>query len=172
MSMVTSVLFVCAGNICRSPMAEALFRHLATSESKLVNIAVGSAGTIAMNGNLTNADSVEALQRGCGLQMVTYRARRLSRHVTADLVLTLDRETERDAKTMSPGSRIEMLGDYAGTGEEVADPYGGCRRRHRETLEQIERLVPLAVARLVADAVSAPPGVRPAPRVAPHALTR
>ena len=50
-----------------------------------------------------------------------------------------------------------MLGDYAGTGEEVADPYGGSRRRHRETLEQIERLVPLAVARLVDDAVSAPP---------------
>ena len=154
MSMVTSVLFVCAGNICRSPMAEALFRHLAMTESALANIPVGSAGTIAMNGNLANTDSVEALQRGCGLQMVTHRARRLSRQVTADLVLTMDRETERDAKTMCPGCRIEMLGDYAGTGEEVADPYGGSRRRHRDSLAQIERLVPLAVARLVDEAVS------------------
>jgi protein-tyrosine phosphatase len=136
-------------------MAEALFRHLATTEARIADIAVGSAGTIAMNGNLPNADSVEALQRGCGLQMVTHRARRLSPRVTADLVLTMDRETERDAQAICPRSRIAMLGDYAGTGEEVADPYGGSRRRHRDTLAQIERLVPLALARLVDETVAA-----------------
>jgi protein-tyrosine-phosphatase len=137
-------------------MAEALFRHLAKSEPALAEVEVGSAGTIAMTGNLPNTDSVEALRRACGLELATHRARRLSRRFTADLVLTMDRETERDAKDMNLPGRVDMLGDYAGTGEEVADPYGRSRRQHDETAAQFERLVPLALARLVAEAASAP----------------
>jgi protein-tyrosine-phosphatase len=152
MSTVTSVLFVCAGNICRSPTAEAMFRHLAASEPALAKITIGSAGTIAMNGNLPSADSVDALRRVFDLEMATHRARRLSRRVTAELVLALDRETERDATAINPRSRIEMLGDYAGTGEEIADPYGWPSQRHDDAVVHIERLVRLTLARLVADA--------------------
>ncbi len=156
MSTVTSLLFVCAGNICRSPRAEALFRHRAKSEPVLADVEVSSAGTIAMNGNLPNTDSVEALRRECGLEMATHRAKRLSRHMTADLVLTMDRETERDAVAMNLRGRVEMLGEYAGTGEEVDDPYGGSPRRHRDAAVHLERLVSLTLARLVAGAVPAP----------------
>jgi|AP95_1055475.scaffolds.fasta_scaffold52160_1 protein-tyrosine phosphatase len=156
MSTVTHVLFVCAGNICRSPMAEVLFRHLAKSEPALADVEVGSAGTIAMTGNLPSEDSVEALRRACGLELATHRARRLSRRFTADLVLTMDRETDREAKSMNLPGRVEMLGDYVGTGEEVGDPYGRSRRHHDETAAQLERLLPLALAQLVAEAAPAP----------------
>ena len=156
MSTVTHVLFVCAGNICRSPMAEVLFRHLAKSEPALADVEVGSAGTIAMTGNLPSEDSVEALRRACGLEFATHRARRLSRRFTADLVLTMDRETDREAKSMNLPGRVEMLGDYVGTGEEVGDPYGRSRRHHDETAAQLERLLPLALAQLVAEAAPAP----------------
>ncbi len=137
-------------------MAEALFRHLAKSEPAAAEVEVGSAGTIAMTGNLPNTDSVEALRSACGLELATHRARRLSRRFTADLVLTMDRETERDANAMNLPGRVEMLGDYAGTGEEVADPYGRSRRHHDDMAAQLERLVPLVLARLVADAAPAP----------------
>jgi protein-tyrosine-phosphatase len=137
-------------------MAEVLFRHLAKSEPALADVEVGSAGTIAMTGNLPSEDSVEALRRACGLELATHRARRLSRRFTADLVLTMDRETDREAKSMNLPGRVEMLGDYVGTGEEVGDPYGRSRRHHDETAAQLERLLPLALAQLVAEAAPAP----------------
>ncbi len=155
MHTVTSVLFVCAGNICRSPTAEVLCRRLVASEPALANMTVGSAGTIAMDGNLPSADSVDALRDGRNLELATHRARRLSRRDTADLILALDRETEQEAKAICRGRRVEMLGDFAGTGEEVADPYGWPRQRHDDALEHIERLVTFAVARLVSDAAAA-----------------
>ena len=144
------LLFVCAGNICRSPMAEALFRHLAGSHPALQTIDVGSAGTIAMNGNLPATDSVEVMRQEFGLEIVTHRARALTRHLDADLVLTLDRDTEREARALKLRAHVEMLGDYVGTGEEVRDPYGRSARRFREAATQLKRLVELLVAKLEA----------------------
>ena len=153
MHTVNRLLFVCAGNICRSPMAEALFRDLARSHPTLETIEVGSAGTIALNGNLPATDSVDVMRREFGLEIVTHRARPLTRHLDADLVLTLDRDTEREAQALKLRARVEMLGDYVGTGEEVDDPYGRSRRRYREVAVQLRRLVELVVARL-----DTPPG--------------
>ena len=101
MSTVTGLLFVCAGNICRSPMAEALFRHLAKSRPALEMIEVGSAGTVALYGNLPCADSVDVMRQQFGLEIVTHRARPLTKHLDADLVLALDRETEREAQALT-----------------------------------------------------------------------
>ena len=148
MQTVTRLLFVCAGNICRSPMAEALFRDLARSHPTLETIEVSSAGTIALNGNLPATDSVDVMRQEFGLEIVTHRARTLTRRLDADLVLTLDRDTEREARALKLRARVEMLGDYVGTGEEVDDPYGRSPRRYREVAVQLKRLVELVVARL------------------------
>jgi len=66
MSTVSRLLFVCAGNICRSPMAEALLRHVAKSRPALETLVVGSAGTIALSGNLPCADAVDVMRRRAG----------------------------------------------------------------------------------------------------------
>jgi len=76
--------------------------------------------------------------------------------IDADLVLTLDRETEREAKALRLNPPVEMLGDYVGTGEEVEDPYGRSRRHYRDVALQLKRLVELLVARLDSGAVSTP----------------
>jgi protein-tyrosine-phosphatase len=148
MSTVSSILFVCAGNICRSPMAEVLFRDLARSHPALEKVEVGSAGTIAISGNLPCAGSVEEMRRKFGLEMVTHRARPLTRRLTGDLVLTMDRETERDAKALKLRGRVEMLGDFVGTGEEVEDPYGRPSRHYREVARQLKRMIELLVVKL------------------------
>ena len=150
MARVERLVFVCAGNICRSPMAEAFFRHLVRDRPLLRDVEVLSAGTIAYRGNLPQSDSVEILYEAFGIDMSAHRARPLEATLRADLVLTMDRETTEEAMAMFRG-RVEMLGDFAGTGEEVGDPYGAPRRAFEQIAQQIRRLVERAIARLEQD---------------------
>ena len=129
-------------------MAESLFRDLVKSHPALERLEVGSAGTIALSGNLPIAGSVDAIRREYGLEIATHRARPLTRCLDADLVLTMDRETEAAARALKLRGRVEMLGDYVGTGEEVEDPYGRSTRRYRETARQLKRLVERVADRL------------------------
>ena len=156
MSTVSRLLFVRAGNICRSPMAEALLRHVAKSRHVLETLVVGSAGTIALSGNLPCADAVDVMRRQFELEIAAHRARPLTRRLRADLVLALDRETEREARALKLRAPVEMLGDHVGTGEEVEDPYGRSPRHYRDVAHQLKRLVELVVARLDTGIVSTP----------------
>lgn len=156
MSTIKHLLFVCAGNICRSPMAELLLRDLAKARPALETLEVGSAGMIALSGILPSADAVDVMRQQFGLEIATHRARPLTRSLTADLVLTLDRETEREAQAMKLSAPVTMLGDYVGTGEEVEDPYGRSPRHFCEAALQLKRLVELVVAQLDAGVVSTP----------------
>ena len=135
-------------------MAEALLRHVAKSRPALETLVVGSAGTIALSGNLPCADAVDVMRRQFGLEMAAHRARPLTRRLTSDLVLALDRDTEREAQALKLRAPVEMLGDYVGTGEEVEDPYGRSRRHYRDVALQLKRLVELLMARLDSGAVS------------------
>ena len=137
-------------------MAEALFRHLAKSRPALEKIEVGSAGTIALNGNLPCADSVDVMRQQFRLEIATHRARPLTKHLDADLILALDRETEREAQALKLSAPVEMLGNYVGTGEEVEDPYRRSPLHYLEVALQLRRLVGLVVARLDTGAVSTP----------------
>ncbi len=137
-------------------MAEELFRHLAKSRPALEKLKVGSAGTIALNGNLPSAVSVDVMRQQFGLDIATHRARPLTRRLDLDLVLALDRETESAAKALKLNARVEMLGDYVGTGEEVEDPYGRSTRRYRRVAVQLRRMVELVVDKLDVGARSTP----------------
>ena len=81
---------------------------------------------------------------------------RWTRRLRADLVLALDRETERAARALKLRAPVEMLGDHVGTGEEVEDPYGRSPRHYRDVAHQLKRLVELVVARLDTGIVSTP----------------
>jgi protein-tyrosine-phosphatase len=135
-------------------MAEVLFRDLVRSRPALEKLTVGSAGPIALSGNLPCTDAVDVMRLQFGLEMAAHRARPLTRRLDADLVLTLDRETESEAKALRLHAPVEMLGDYVGTGEEVEDPHRRSTRRYLEVAVQLKRLVELVVARLEAGAVS------------------
>ena len=78
MGTAKNILFVCTGNICRSPMAEGLFRHFTRNRNDLT---VGSAGIGAVPGQTPSLPAVQAL-RSEGIDIARYRSRKL----TADLV--------------------------------------------------------------------------------------
>ena len=119
MAQIRRVLFVCAGNICRSPIAEAVFRHLAQEHPGLAEVEVESAGTIATNGNRLLPETARVMHTEFGLEISRHRARRLTKETQADLILTADSCVMREVNDLGLTGRVEMLGDYAGTGEEV-----------------------------------------------------
>jgi len=82
------VLFVCAGNLCRSPFAEGLARRLATERG--LDIEFESAGEIAYEGNSCPQDALDAAKRH-GVDLAAHRARRLTpeRRAAADEVVPL-----------------------------------------------------------------------------------
>ena len=148
---VTKLLIVCAGNICRSPMAEALFRHRMQDRPLLDQIEVRSAGTIAFQGNVPCAESVWLMQEEFGLDISHHRARPFTKRISADLILTMDQATTGDVKTTGVKVAVEMLGDFAGSGQEVDDPYGGSLNGYRRAVRGLDRLVDAAIERLAVE---------------------
>ena len=128
--MATSLLFVCLGNICRSPLAEAAFR--AEAERLGLDVAVDSAGTGDWHvGEPPDRRAIAVAARN-GIDISGLRARRVIRedfHLF-DHVVALDRENLASLRRLQPpGSpaRLSLLLDHVAgrEGEAVADPYYG-----------------------------------------------
>jgi protein-tyrosine phosphatase len=146
------VLFVCLGNICRSPTAEGVLRHLLAEERGELDIEVDSAGTGDYHlGEPPDVRSQRAANRR-GIDLSGLAARQVTRRDfdDFDLILAMDRANLRDLKAMRPeGSRAEvrLFLEYAGEPgqSEVPDPYTGGP----EDFERVLDLVMRASRRLI-----------------------
>jgi protein-tyrosine phosphatase len=136
------VLFICLGNICRSPTAEGVFRHLLKREAPELQIEVDSAGTAGYHiGDPPDSRSQRAARRR-GIDLSGLRARQVTRDDFGhfDLILAMDRENLRRLEEMRPPqsrAQVRLFLEYAPDPGplEVPDPYYGDARCFEEVLD-------------------------------------
>lgn len=123
------ILIVCTGNICRSPMAEGLLKHLLLPKWE-GHVHIHSAGTYGLTGNPAEPHAVRTMEQ-MGIDIRDHRARPIDETMicTADFLIVME-EMHRDyISTVRPqaAQRIWLLGEFGRSGRliEVADPYGG-----------------------------------------------
>jgi protein-tyrosine phosphatase len=138
---VIRVVFVCTGNICRSPSAEAVLRKLVADADLSDQVQVSSAGTGGWHvGDEADPRSLRALQaRGYEL---THSARqfRPSWFDEHDVVVALDGGHLHDLKRMRPGVDVHLLREWDPDGSgDVPDPYYGGEEGFEEVLDMVER---------------------------------
>lgn len=145
MSAMMKVLFVCTGNICRSPTAEGVFRHMVREAGLAGRIETDSAGTHAYHvGEAPDPRSRQAA-KARGVDIADLRARTV---VPADFgrfdyVLAMDRGHLRQLQRMAPAgstAEVRLLLDYAPGAPkiEVPDPYYGDGQHFTEVLDLVE----------------------------------
>lgn len=145
------VLFVCTANICRSPMAEALFNALA--EDKGLGSRAQSAGVAALEGEPIAPNAREALEE-IGVYPKHHSARQVNARMLeeADLVLTMSpRHVAELRRVFGDSFRARTLPEYAGgasSEEGIPDPYGSTISAYRASVRQIFGYVDLLVDRL------------------------
>lgn len=141
---MVKVLFVCAGNICRSPIAQGVFESLLEREGLSGEVEVDSAGTHAYHAGEPPDPRAQRSAEKRGIDLGGQRARRIEQEDCErfDYVLVMDQENYSWVEPLCDGLRAEvrMFLDYAPEHleTEVPDPYFGGAEGFERTLELAE----------------------------------
>jgi len=137
-----SILFVCSANICRSPIAMAIFQSQVEREHEIWRIE--SAGTWALDGIASNVQTQRVLAER-GLDIRGHRSRVVSRDNISsfDLILTMEADQQEALQIEFPdmAERIYMLSEVVGLRYNIADPIGGSDEDFRSTADEIAHIL-------------------------------
>jgi protein-tyrosine phosphatase len=136
------ILFVCTGNICRSPMAEGLLRHRLAQEGLSKRHRVASAGVWALDGHAASEHSITVMAE---------RDIEISHHIAhtitagdvaeAELILVMSREHQDVIGSTWPqySWKVYRISEMADKRRDVRDPYGGPIDEYRSCADTIEQ---------------------------------
>jgi protein-tyrosine-phosphatase len=148
------LLFVCSGNTCRSPLAEAIARRIA-EERGLGDITVSSAGASAWpDASASDGSLLVGMERG--LDLASHRARPLTAEIVADndLILGMGMSHVDRALALGGEGKTHLLTSYASGSESdraVSDPFGGDLETYRATADELESEIGRVFDRIVAE---------------------
>lgn len=137
-----SIVFICTGNTCRSPMAQALFNHLNDKSDWMAT----SCGLAALGGELVSGNAIQVMRVDFGIDISDHRARPVTEDCIqkASLVLTMttaQRDFLRQSMPAAAG-RIMTIGECAGQPDvSIPDPFGRDLAAYRETAAALAGLI-------------------------------
>jgi len=141
---MTTVLMVCTGNICRSPMAAALLRARLEEEGACGEWEVLSAGIRAPEGRPASAYAMAEMEER-GLDISDHRSQSVTEELMqrADLILAMTRHHAEALKAAFPsqGDLVHLLSEMVGKTYDVSDPYGGTRLEYAYIAQELEDLI-------------------------------
>lgn len=146
--MKYKILFVCHGNICRSPMAEFVMKHLVEERGLQERFEIASAATSTEEiGNPVYPPARRKLaEHGIGCQGKTARQMTMEDYLYYDLIIVMDRSNVRNLRRLlgeDTEGKVHLLMDYTSRPGEVADPWytGNFDATWRDVLEGCEGLL-------------------------------
>ena len=142
--MIKKILFVCTGNICRSPMSEYYLRKRLADED-ISGVEIDSAGTFALGSNSASLETQQIME-SIGVPLADHRSSpiTLEKLRAADLILVMEKDHKELIENRMPrmAHKVKLLGSYIkGEEEEVIDPYGYEKEVHQQSFQQIQDAV-------------------------------
>lgn len=150
--MTKTILFVCTGNLCRSPMAAALMNERLRL-ADVSDVRARSAGTWALEGARPPAHTVRVMAER-GLDVRGHRARNVAEGdmAAATLVLCMTRDHAEALRLDFPAhaDKVYLLSEMAGRRFDIPDPYGSSLASYRQVADVIATVLEQGYERLMA----------------------
>lgn len=149
MSKYNKLVFVCTGNTCRSPMAEAIYKNL----DKETEVRVFSRGLVVLFHEPINPKAEVVLNKH-DLEINNHISRGIKEYEIDDntLILTMTDAHKRKLMDTYPNAvNVYTIKEYVGEGGDVVDPYGGSLVEYEECYIELARLVKKTVYKINED---------------------